>query len=424
VRHPSWRPSSGEFDFAHSCRASGLTVRDTAGLVEELVRRRMLHGVDERFDFTHDRIREVVYGGLLPPRRTLLHGDVAVALEALTAGTLDPPAAALGMHYRHAEAWDKAVFYLRQAAGKAAARSALPDAGSGSSRRSARSRRCRRAHPRWSRPSTSASSCVSAGLPEPRRTLERAAGGDHRPKLNDDRQRGRVCRSCRTPIRGWRAGRALVTGTRALEIASDLGDSSLRIVTTIFLELTHYYRGEYERAVELAVDSLAVLPAHWVYEYFGMGALPSIWHRCYLVMNLAELGRFTEAGPHVAEAIRLAEPTKQAFNIGVAYRAAGTLELLKGDCEGALIDRARIVVFRTGTSLHIPWAVASPPGYWRNSVRRTMRWTAARSSSSPTGRRRWESSAFAVGPTTRWAGPVCGSAGSTSATPGRPPGRV
>src|SRR5436309_7307878 len=35
---------------------------------EELVRRRVLH-VGERFDFTHDRIREVAYGGLLAHRR-------------------------------------------------------------------------------------------------------------------------------------------------------------------------------------------------------------------------------------------------------------------------------------------------------------------------------------------------------------------
>ena len=117
-----------EFDFALLQRASGLTEREAAEGVEELVRRRMLHGVDEGFDFTHDRIREVVYGGLLPPRRKLLHGDVAVALEALTAGALDPPAGALGMHYRHAEVWDKAVFYLREAGVKASARSSNREA--------------------------------------------------------------------------------------------------------------------------------------------------------------------------------------------------------------------------------------------------------------------------------------------------------
>jgi DNA-binding SARP family transcriptional activator len=109
-----------EFDFALLQRASGLPEREAAGCVEELVRRRMLHGVDEGFDFTHQRIREVVYAGLLPPRRKLLHSDVAVALEALTAGALDPPAGALGMHYRHAEVPRKAQVWLTTAGDMAA----------------------------------------------------------------------------------------------------------------------------------------------------------------------------------------------------------------------------------------------------------------------------------------------------------------
>jgi DNA-binding SARP family transcriptional activator len=109
-----------EFDFALLRRASGLTDHDAAAGVEDLVRRRMLHGVDEAFDFTHDRIREVVYAGLLPPRRKLLHGDVAVALEALTAGALDPPAGALGLHYRHAEVPRKAQVWLTTAGDMAA----------------------------------------------------------------------------------------------------------------------------------------------------------------------------------------------------------------------------------------------------------------------------------------------------------------
>ena len=61
-----------------------------------------------------------------------------------------------------------------------------------------------------------------------------------------------------------------MTGTRALVIAGRLGDVRLRILTTSFLGETHYYRGEYERVVELATDNLAALPADWVYEYFGM----------------------------------------------------------------------------------------------------------------------------------------------------------
>src|SRR5712691_7583248 len=118
---------------------------------------------------------------------------------------------------------------------------------------------------------------------------------------------------------------ALRTGTRALEIAARLGDLRLRILTTTYLEQAHYYRGEYERVVELATDNLAALPAEWVYEYFGNAAPASVYDRSWLVMSLAELGRFAEAAEYEAEAIRLAEATQHAFTVGMAYLAAGIL---------------------------------------------------------------------------------------------------
>lgn len=117
-----------EFEFALLQRAAGVTEGDAAEGVEELVRRRVLHGVGEGFDFTHDRIRKVAYSGLLPPRRKLLHAQVARALEELYAQSLEPHYAAVGRHYREAEVWEKAVIYLRQAGAQAVARSANRDA--------------------------------------------------------------------------------------------------------------------------------------------------------------------------------------------------------------------------------------------------------------------------------------------------------
>jgi tetratricopeptide (TPR) repeat protein len=180
--------------------------------------------------------------------------------------------------------------------------------------------------------------------------------------LNDDRRRGRVYAFV-TNIHSLRGelDEARASGTRALEIARRLGDLRLRILTMSYLEQAHYYRGEYERVVELATDNLAALPADWVYEYFGLTAPASVFDRHSLVMSLAQLGRFAEAAEHEAEAIRLAEPTQHAFTVGVAYRAAGTLHLLKGDWAKArsLIEHG-IAVARTGNVvLHLPWAVAS-----------------------------------------------------------------
>ena len=60
---------------------------------------------------------------------------------------------------------------------------------------------------------------------------------------------------------------ALVTGTLRWRSPRGFGDVSLRILATSCLVEGHYYRGEYERVVELAMGNLAALPADWASEY-------------------------------------------------------------------------------------------------------------------------------------------------------------
>ena len=154
---------------------------------------------------------------------------------------------------------------------------------------------------------------------------------------------------------------AIATGTRALEIAGRLEDLKLRIPTTSYLEQAHYYRGEYERVVELAADTLAVLPDEWSYERFGMIAPASVYARSWMVMSLAELGRFDEAIARSEEAIRLAEATKHAYTIGLAQRAAGTLHLLKGDWTKvcSLLEHGLTVLRAGNVALSLTPALAS-----------------------------------------------------------------
>jgi predicted ATPase len=117
-----------EFEFALLCRAAGADEEAVVRGVEALTRRRVLHSVGERLDFTHDRVREVVYGEILRPRRTLLHRRVAEALAALHAEDLVPHHLALGLHYLEGEAWDRAVDHLRRAGARALERFAKRDA--------------------------------------------------------------------------------------------------------------------------------------------------------------------------------------------------------------------------------------------------------------------------------------------------------
>src|SRR5215470_10090801 len=66
-------------------RAADLGEADAASAVEVLVRTHILQSVGERFDFTHERIREVAYDRLLPTRRRMLHARVVAALEGVYA---------------------------------------------------------------------------------------------------------------------------------------------------------------------------------------------------------------------------------------------------------------------------------------------------------------------------------------------------
>ncbi len=290
---------------------------------------------DLEYTFKHSLTHEVAYGGLLQERRRDLHARLVDAIETLHRDRLGEQIERLAHHALRGEVWDKAVPYLRQAGLKAAARSALPEARS------------------WFEQALE----VLEALPESRSTLEQGfeIRLELRPMLgqlgeyprvlkrlleaesiaatlNDDGRRGRVC-AVMTNARSQlgELDEALVNGARALEIAERRGDLKLRLLTTTYLGQAHYFRGEYERVVELIRDNLAALPAGSNYESFGAAMPLSIYDRYLLVRGLAQLGRFNEALQYKTEALRLAEPTRHAYPVGMAHVAASWLHLLKSD---------------------------------------------------------------------------------------------
>jgi tetratricopeptide (TPR) repeat protein len=352
-----------EFEFALLQHLSGLGEEEVARGVEGLTRRRLLHSVGERLDFTHDRVREVTYSRILAPRRKVLHRRVAEALATLHAGDLEPHHVALGRHYAEGEVWDQAVVHLRRAGARAVTSAAIREALACFERALAAL-----AHLPES-PSTLdqafeirlALRPVLAQLGKPRLALTRLREADAlAERLNDDRRRGRVCAfMMNIHSQLGELDEALASGRRALEIAGRLGDLRLRIVTTSFFEQAHYFRGEYERVVELATQNLAALPADWVYEPL-LGTTPvSVHNRSWLVFSLAQLGRFGEAAPYEAEAIRLAEATQHANTIGFAYSAAGALHLERSHWARAypLIEHT-IAVLRTVNVVNLLGALA------------------------------------------------------------------
>ncbi len=322
---------------------------------------------DLEYAFTHALTHEVTYSGLLHERRRVLHAQIVVASETLYRDRLGEQIERLAHHALRGELREKAVHYLRQAGLKADAWSAPRDAlayfeqalGALEALPESQAALEQAFDIRLElRP------VLSSLLGEGRRTLERLREAETlAERLNDDRRRGQVC-AFLTNIHNnlGELDEALATGTRALDIARRLGDLRLRILTTSYLEQTYYLRGEYERTAELAADNLAALPADWVHEYFvGVSTPTSVWDRRWLVMSLAQLGRFAEATEHEAEAIRLAEAMHRAFPVGVAHRAAGTLHLLKGEWAKARVPIEHgIAVVRSGNAAFLlPGAVAA-----------------------------------------------------------------
>ena len=251
--------------------------------------------------------------------------------RSLYADRLGEQVERLAYHALHGDLKEKAAYYLRQAGAKAAGRAAVIAART------------------WFEQSLD----VLKSLPETQATMEQAfeIHLELRPvlrqlgegqqmlehlreaeaiseRLQDDLRRGRVCAFMTTVLSTLDELReAVVTGNRALEIAQRLGNLRLRILSTTLLEQAHYYRGEYEHVVELAIDNLAALPAEWVHEYFGMTVPASIFSRAWLIMSLAELGRFADASKYEAEAIQFAEETQHPHTIGWAHLSSGMLHL-------------------------------------------------------------------------------------------------
>ena len=116
-----------DFSFGLLQRAAALGERETAEGIEELVRRRVLDAVGEGFDFTHQRVRDVVAGNLLAPRQAAVHRAVGLALEALHAESLEDVYDRLAHHFRAAGDAARAFTYLVRVSDRAAQRYALEE---------------------------------------------------------------------------------------------------------------------------------------------------------------------------------------------------------------------------------------------------------------------------------------------------------
>jgi DNA-binding SARP family transcriptional activator len=326
-----------EFEFPLLARAATLGEEEAAAALEELVRGRVLHGLGERFDFTHDRIRKVAHDRILAPRRKLLHRRVAEAIEATYAEELERHALALGLHYREAEIWDPAASYLGRA-GRAAEQRAAND---------------------------EAVACFDAALecltrlPEGRERSERVIDAlfDQEGALM---QLGQFQRG----LKGLREGEALARGLgdrprlsrifgrlaynlgsmgelveatqyaeQARAIAVDVGDVLAHVESNVMRARARYARGDYSQVMEAVRenDALAqtLVPSKLVRAELSF---LTVWG----VLTLAELGQFAEALVRGDKALQVSAAELGRHDEVWARLGVGRLYLVKGEPSRAI----------------------------------------------------------------------------------------
>jgi hypothetical protein len=98
-------------------------------VLDELWQRRIVHEKAANvWDFTHDKIRDVVYAETAPPQRRYLHRRIALALETLHKESLEHVSGEIAVQLEQAGLLAQAVPYYRQAGTVAAAVYANEDA--------------------------------------------------------------------------------------------------------------------------------------------------------------------------------------------------------------------------------------------------------------------------------------------------------
>jgi tetratricopeptide (TPR) repeat protein/transcriptional regulator with XRE-family HTH domain len=106
------------FDFDTLLEVTGKSEEQLLDAVEALVKRHLLREEPDGgvYDFSHDKVREVVYLDIGGARRQLLHRSIAKALERRGEEETHERDAQLAEHYQRAHVWTKALQYLVLAA--------------------------------------------------------------------------------------------------------------------------------------------------------------------------------------------------------------------------------------------------------------------------------------------------------------------
>jgi DNA-binding SARP family transcriptional activator len=329
------------FTFRLLRQAVGLDEEEIAAVVEKLVRHRVLYGVDESFDFLHDRIRTVAYDLLLPPQRVVLHRRVAGALEVVAEHDTPSQHLMLGTHFRLGEVWDQALTHLYAAGRMAAARGAHQE-----------SVTCH-----------DLALDVLEHLPKSDDLHAQATAllidlGDSLHNLGEFQRAstiyGRAELLATAPrdearlMRIWsgqayahaslgKHRTAIRAGERALDRACLLGDVDLEIWTRAGLVRAHDALGNYRQAADICRATIPMLQKRPRDQLFGPAfVLLHAYVRGWLAVPLSFLGEFDEATHVALESVEIAEHEGRDRDRAWAISCLGRVHQERGDPDQAI----------------------------------------------------------------------------------------
>jgi DNA-binding SARP family transcriptional activator/tetratricopeptide (TPR) repeat protein len=395
-----------QFEFTLLRSASGLEERDAAEAVEEMVRCHVLQAIGTQLDFSHDRVREVAYGRLLPPRRRLLHGAVAEALEAVGAGTADAmetlsrdrpreQTEQLAYHALRGEVWDKALRYCGQAGAKAAGRVADREAVAFFEQALATLENLPETQEMRKhaidllvhlRNSLQVLGELSRGLDCLRRAEALAEALGDRPRL--------VEIAATLSSHFWAVAdqdRALEGARRSLALAVDLNDPSWQARGRYLVGRIHHVMGDYRLAIDVLRESAEALKGSGISSSartsagspnasggrcsttrfrvaVSLSSAPwptttagsSVISRANLALCLAEVGEFAEAVVRGEEARRIAEEIDHPYSRIAACLGLGGVWVRQGEFEKAVtvFERGFRLCEEARSPFLFPWIAA------------------------------------------------------------------
>jgi tetratricopeptide (TPR) repeat protein len=352
-----------EFEYELLHRAAGISAQSVAESVQDLVRRGLLHDAGERLAFTHDRIRDVAYRQSLPPRRRLLHGAVARAMEAVYVRNLGPHWAVLAGHYSRGGMWAKATACLRLAAPVAVARGAFREAVAYLEEALVLLVRLPAGRDTQEQMIDVRLGLWGALLPlaelERMSTCsgeaERAAAA-----LGDQHRLGwaSACLSYTLWLTGQRP-QACALAARAKAIGEATGDVRLTVTAGLSLGAAHVISGEYAQAEAHLERSAALLEGNPGREPRGTGLFtPAVSSRCWLTVLCAERGEFSRGLVRGREGVSLAEAHDHPSSLSFASWALGYLWAAWGRADEAVAPLERSLALADEWQLEIMWPVA------------------------------------------------------------------